>query len=66
MTIFVNGKEKVVRDGITLEGLVKELGIRREGIAIEVNRQIIPKARYAETVLKANDKLEIVTLVGGG
>jgi sulfur carrier protein len=66
MKIFVNGQEKEVAEGLSLEGLVKALGIRREGTAIEVNREIVPKARYAETTLRPNDQLEIVTFVGGG
>ena len=66
MKIVVNGQEKDVAEGLSVEGLIKELGIRREGTAIEVNREIIPKARYADTVLKQNDRLEIVAFVGGG
>ena len=66
MKIVVNGQEKDVAEGLSVEGLIKELGIRREGTAIEVNREIIPKARYADTVLKPNDRLEIVAFVGGG
>ena len=66
MRVFVNGQEKEVPEALTLEGLVKTLGIRREGTAIELNREIVPKARYAETMLKAVDRLEIVTFVGGG
>jgi sulfur carrier protein len=66
MKIIVNGQEKQVKEALTVEGLVKELGIRLEGTAIELNREIVPKARYAQTVLKPNDRLEIVTFVGGG
>jgi sulfur carrier protein len=66
MRIAVNGEERDVPEGLTLEGLIKELGIRREGTAIEVNRQIVPKSRYAETTLKPGDRVEIVTFVGGG
>ena len=66
MRIAVNGEERDVREGLTLEGLIKGLGIRREGTAIEINRQIVPKSRYAETTLKPGDRVEIVTFVGGG
>ena len=66
MRIFVNGQEKEVAEGLTVEGLLKALGVRREGTAVEVNREIVPKARYAETMLKAGDQVEIVTFVGGG
>ena len=66
MRITVNGEEKDVREGLTVEVLIKELGIRREGTAIEVNKQIVPKLRYGSTLLKPGDRVEIVTFVGGG
>lgn len=66
MKIIVNGQEREARDGLTVEGLMKELGVRREGTAVELNQEIVPKARHAETLLKAGDRLEIVTFVGGG
>jgi thiamine biosynthesis protein ThiS len=66
MRITVNGEEKDVREGLTVEVLIKELGIRREGTAIEVNKQIVPKLRYGSALLKPGDRVEIVTFVGGG
>ena len=66
MRITVNGEEKDVREGLTVEVLIKELGIRREGTAIEVNKEIVPKLRYGSTLLKPGDRVEIVTFVGGG
>jgi len=66
MRITVNGEQKDVGEGLTVEGLLKELGVRREGTAVEVNREIVPKSRYAETTLKPGDRVEIVTFVGGG
>lgn len=66
MRVFVNGQAKDVQEGLTVEGLVKVLGVRREGIAIELNREIVPKSRYSQTLLRPEDRLEIVTFVGGG
>jgi len=64
--IMVNGKEKIVSDDTTIEGLLRELNIKPQGIAVERNLEIVPKSRYAETVLKDSDKIEIVQMVGGG
>lgn len=66
MTLTVNGEEKNVPDGLTLAQLVRELGLERNPIAVELNRQVVPRDRHGETRLAQGDRLEIVTLVGGG
>lgn len=66
MTLTVNGEEKNVPDGLTLAQLVRELGLERNPIAVELNRQVVPRDRHVETRLAQGDRLEIVTLVGGG
>ena len=66
MKLTVNGDVREVRDGLTLSELVRELSLERGPIAVELNRRIVPKARFGETTLAEGDTLEIVTLVGGG
>jgi len=64
--LTVNGAEKSVADGLTLAQLVRELGLEKNPIAIELNRRVVPRDRHVETRLADGDRLEIVTLVGGG
>ncbi|HZE98692.1 MAG TPA: sulfur carrier protein ThiS [Planctomycetota bacterium] len=66
MTLTVNGEAKTVAEGLTLAQFVRELGLERNPIAIELNRQVVPRDRHGETRLAEGDRLEIVTLVGGG
>ncbi len=66
MKVTVNGAERSVPDGFTLGQLVRELGLEKNPIAIELNLQVVPRARHGETPLAEGDRLEIVTLVGGG
>jgi len=66
MRITVNGEQRELRDGISVTGLLDELGIKPTRVAVEVNREVIPKARHALTLLRDGDKVEIVTFVGGG
>lgn len=66
MKLTVNGVERTVPEGFTLAQLVHELGLEKNPIAIEVNRQVVPRDRHGETRLAEGDRLEIVTLVGGG
>jgi len=66
VTLTVNGEPKNVPEGLTLAQLVRELGLERNPIAVELNRQVVPRDRHGDTRLAQGDRLEIVTLVGGG
>ena len=66
MKVVVNGEEKEIPDELTVEGLLNLLNIGKERVAVELNLDIVPKAKFAETALKDGDKLEIVSFVGGG
>jgi len=66
VTLTVNGEPKSVPEGLTLDQLVRDLGLERNPIAVELNRQVVPRDRHGETRLAQGDRLEIVTLVGGG
>ena len=66
MDVTVNGKARGAGDGLTLLGLLDEIGIDPRIVAIEHNGEIVKRARYAETALSDGDRLEIVRMVGGG
>lgn len=64
--ITVNGQVRRVAPGSTVADLLAELGLESQIVAVELNFQVVPRARHAEQRLQAGDRLEIVTLVGGG
>jgi thiamine biosynthesis protein ThiS len=66
MTIVVNGKDMDVADGLSVDDLLAQLGIKREYTAVAVNRDITPRRAYGATTLRAGDKVEIVRPMGGG
>ena len=66
MTITVNGKPMELPAGLTIEGLLAHLKVRREFTAVALNREVTQRARYADTVLSDGDKVEIVHPMGGG
>jgi len=69
MRIQINGQEKSFPDAphpFTLGALVEILGIKADRVAIELNRDIVPRDRWAETRLNEGDRLEMVHFVGGG
>jgi len=66
MIVTVNGKPMELPEGLTIEDLLGRLAVRREFMAVALNREVTPKARYAESVLRDGDKVEIVRPMGGG
>lgn len=64
--IQVNGEPQQVAANATVVALVAHLELAQERLAIELNLDILPRARWQETVLREGDKLEIVHFVGGG
>jgi len=66
MKIVVNGKEHEVAEGLSVDGLLAHLGVKREYTAVAVNREVTPKSAYAATLLREGDKVEIVRPMGGG
>lgn len=64
--ITVNGEAIEGYEGITVAEYIAKKEYNMSFIAVEYNGEILPKADYSETVLKENDKLEVVCFVGGG
>jgi thiazole synthase len=65
-TIILNGEPRPLRQPSTVADLLAKLGHDGRRVAVEVNLDLVPLARHAETKLKEGDAVEIVTLVGGG
>ncbi len=64
--VVINGQSRSVEEGITVAALIVELGLGERRVAVERNREVVPRAAHATTVLAAGDRLEVVTFVGGG
>jgi len=64
-TLEVNGQVKKTQ-AATVEALLKELGLAGQAVAVEVNQAVVPKKQHAQAQLNEGDKVELVTLVGGG
>ena len=63
--VKVNGKQTDF-DGKSIAMLIESEGYDKTRVAVELNMEIVPKARYNETILKDGDSVEIVGFVGGG
>jgi len=64
--LIINGEERTFQSARTLAGLVEELGMKQDRVAVELNRNIVSRECWAETALSEGDRLEIVHFVGGG
>jgi thiamine biosynthesis protein ThiS len=66
MQITVNGEPRIIADGATVADLIGVFEVAPERVAVEVNEQLVRRVHYAQTHLADGDRVEIVTLVGGG
>jgi sulfur carrier protein len=66
IAVVVNGEERQLPAGTTVLTLVELLGFGQRKVAVERNREVVPRARHADCVLADGDTIELVTFVGGG
>lgn len=66
MRVIVNGEDRETPEGLTVAGLLNHLGLSADRVAIERNREILPRARWSDTRVEPDDQFEIVQFVGGG
>jgi sulfur carrier protein len=66
MQIHLNGEDREVSDGITVAGLLETLKLAGKPVAVEVNLDLVVKSRHSVFHLSPGDRVEVVSLVGGG
>lgn len=64
--IQVNGEDRGVASGLSVAGLLSELGLDGRTVVVELNRQIIRRTEIEDMVLESGDRIELVHFVGGG
>jgi thiamine biosynthesis protein ThiS len=66
MNLIINGQDRQFDSVLTISSLLAELGMKPDRVAVELNRELVPRDRWPSTHLSDGDKLEIVHFVGGG
>ncbi|MGO9649737.1 MAG: sulfur carrier protein ThiS [Terriglobales bacterium] len=66
MKLHINGEPRDFVVPLSLSGLLEQLGMKADRVAVELNRGIVPREQWDETTLGDGDRLEIVHFVGGG
>ncbi len=64
--ITLNGESKTVAATATVRDLLRDLGLADRRVAVELNKEIVPRSRHAEVRLQDNDRVEVVAAIGGG
>lgn len=66
MRIYVNGEETRVETGLPLASLLQQLELAGGKIAVEVNLEVVPRSTFADYRLQPDDRVEIISAIGGG
>ena len=66
MQITINGDAETIEDGAAVSDLLDKFELTPQRVAVEVNEALVPRASFPEARLHEGDRVEIVTLVGGG
>jgi sulfur carrier protein len=66
MEIELNGAPHKVQEHQKLQDLVESLALANKALAVAVNREVVPRHLWAERVLQASDRVDIVRAIGGG
>jgi sulfur carrier protein len=66
MQIIVNGDPKQIPEGTSMASLIEQLELGGQRLAVEVNEELVPRSRFEEHRLAADDRVEIIHAVGGG
>ena len=66
MDIIINGKTRDIPEKFTVASLINELGLAEKRLAIEINKEIVPRSTFEQHLLQQGDKVEIVGAIGGG
>ncbi len=66
MRVILNGQDADVLEGITVAQVLADRGLAPVRVAVEINEDLVPRRAFEQTEIRDGDRIEIVTLVGGG
>ena len=66
MTVVVNGEERELADGTTIDAVVRALTDEERGVAVALNGEVVPRGDWATTLLRGGERIEVLRAVQGG
>ena len=64
--IYINGKKKIINVNYNLNNILEDFSLQNKLVAIELNKEVVPKSKYKTKKINQNDRIEILELIGGG
>ena len=64
--IQINGERRTAQADLTIDGLLREMNVRPDHVAVELNLEILDRKEFERRTLRAGDRLEIMSFMGGG
>ncbi len=66
MNISLNGESRQIENNLLLSELIEQLGFAGKRLAVEINKEIVPKSEHGRYTIQDGDRIEIVHAIGGG
>lgn len=66
MQVYINGESRTLAENLSIQDLIKLLGLENKRIAIELNQEVISRSGFATHNLCEQDRIEIIHAIGGG
>jgi thiazole synthase len=66
LRVTINGEERSLNRSVSVDVLLAQLGFEPAKIAVERNREIVPRSKYRDVIVVEGDRVEIVQFIGGG
>lgn len=66
ITIQLNGEPLELAEGTSITAIIEQRGLAGRRVAVELNREIVPRSEHATQTVADGDQVEIVTAIGGG
>lgn len=66
MEIELNGAPHPIAENLNVQDLIASLELENKSLAVAINREVVPRSRWTERLLQANDRVDVVRAIGGG
>ena len=66
ITVTLNGEPTTLKTGTTIAGLLEQIGLNRQGIAVAIDQKVVSRSEHTSYVIRENARIEVIRAVGGG
>ena len=66
ISIELNGEARIIAESDSVQNLIDALSLTNQALAVAVNREVVPRAKWREYRFASGDKVDVVRAIGGG